>query len=170
MSKVYIVTAGSYSDYHILGAFLDKDKAERYVEIHDNNRTYYDWLNVEEYNLLDESLECSLERDIYRAKCNISNANNSNGIFFKKIKTFDEAGCCNDVTRYYSKDCYDGAESHLAGEIYIVRSYKKGKYTEEHIKSVMTKVINDLIALVSDFKNNYDADDDQIKELIENAM
>lgn len=34
--KVYIVVAGQYSDYHIERVFLDKEKAERYVELSQN--------------------------------------------------------------------------------------------------------------------------------------
>lgn len=30
---VYIVTAGEYSDYHICRVFLDKEKADKYVEL-----------------------------------------------------------------------------------------------------------------------------------------
>ena len=30
--KIYIVTCGEYSDYGILAAFLDKTKAEAFVE------------------------------------------------------------------------------------------------------------------------------------------
>lgn len=177
MSKVYIVTAGSYSDYHILGVFLDKDKAEQYVKIHNHKPYWSSGLSIETYDTMDKTLECHLEKDIYMAKCNISDANKNDEVFFKcvvivfkKMKTFNEAGCYDDVTRYYSKDCRDEAGDHHPGEIYIVRSYEKGKYTEKYIKSVMTKVINDLIVLVSDLKYNFGADDDQIKELIENAM
>ena len=32
--KVYIITAGDYSEYHIEYVFIDKDKAEKYTEIY----------------------------------------------------------------------------------------------------------------------------------------
>jgi outer membrane protein OmpA-like peptidoglycan-associated protein len=38
--KVYIVVAGQYSDYHIERVFLDKEKADRYVEL---SQTMYNY-------------------------------------------------------------------------------------------------------------------------------
>jgi uncharacterized membrane-anchored protein len=38
--KVYIITAGSYSDYHIERVFLDKENAERYVKLSQSNYGY----------------------------------------------------------------------------------------------------------------------------------
>jgi hypothetical protein len=38
--KVYIITAGSYSDYHIERVFLDKEKAEKYVKLSQSNYNY----------------------------------------------------------------------------------------------------------------------------------
>lgn len=32
MTKIYILTAGSYSDYHIVGAFSTKEKAQEVIE------------------------------------------------------------------------------------------------------------------------------------------
>ena len=46
--KVYIVTAGSYSDYHIAKVFTDEDKAEEYRE------WLYDSNDVEEYETEDD--------------------------------------------------------------------------------------------------------------------
>lgn len=43
--KIYIVTSGEYSDYHIEAVFTTKEKAVEYVEQHG---TYYD---IEEYDL-----------------------------------------------------------------------------------------------------------------------
>jgi hypothetical protein len=45
--KVYIVTAGSYSDYHIKRIFLDKSKAEHYA------KGVYDVNEIEEYEIED---------------------------------------------------------------------------------------------------------------------
>ena len=41
--KVYVVTAGEYSDYHIERVFLDKDKAHRYSNVRYG-------MNVEEHD------------------------------------------------------------------------------------------------------------------------
>ena len=32
---IYVVTDGEYSDYHIEGVFLDKEKAYKYAELND---------------------------------------------------------------------------------------------------------------------------------------
>lgn len=53
MSKVYIVTAGDYSDYHICAASLDKEHAEILAEKYTDS---YDEAIIEEYEL-DEFLE-----------------------------------------------------------------------------------------------------------------
>lgn len=47
MKKVYVVTAGDYSDYHIVGIFDSREKAEEYI----NYSTYSDLNDIEEYNL-----------------------------------------------------------------------------------------------------------------------
>lgn len=47
--KIYIVTAGEYSDYGILAAFLDKTKAEQFVEKYNRPDGYYDRAEIEEY-------------------------------------------------------------------------------------------------------------------------
>lgn len=51
--KVYVITAGSYSDYHIERVFLDKEKAERYVEL-SNNR--YETPYIEEFETDDDEV------------------------------------------------------------------------------------------------------------------
>lgn len=53
MSKVYIVTSGNYSDYHICAASLDKAHAEILAEKYTDS---YDEATIEEYEL-DEFLE-----------------------------------------------------------------------------------------------------------------
>jgi len=45
MNKVYVVTAGCYSDYHIVAVFSTKEKAEEYIAYHGTNNT------LEEYEL-----------------------------------------------------------------------------------------------------------------------
>lgn len=53
MSKVYIVTSGDYSDYHICAASLDKERAEILAEKYTDR---FDDAEVEEYEL-DEFFE-----------------------------------------------------------------------------------------------------------------
>ena len=47
--KVYVITEGEYSGYHIVGVTLDKDAANEYVEKHSSE---YAWTSfrVEEYD------------------------------------------------------------------------------------------------------------------------
>jgi len=43
--KVYVVSAGEYSDYHICRIFLDKEKAKKYVAIENEINQYYEcWI------------------------------------------------------------------------------------------------------------------------------
>jgi len=49
--KIFIVTDGQYSDYHIVAVFLSKEKAEHYAKY---NSGYYDSCRVEEYDTSDD--------------------------------------------------------------------------------------------------------------------
>lgn len=49
--KIYVITAGEYSDYHIVAVTTDKEKADNFVKVHNNSkRFYYDDAYVEEYD------------------------------------------------------------------------------------------------------------------------
>lgn len=47
--KIYIVTCGEYSDYCVLAAFLDKSKAEVFVQKYNHMVQQYDEAKIEEY-------------------------------------------------------------------------------------------------------------------------
>lgn len=49
LTKVYVVTAGSYSDYHIKAVFLDKESAYTYKCLHEKDDDNYGDIYVEEY-------------------------------------------------------------------------------------------------------------------------
>ena len=51
--KVYVVTAGAYSEFHICQVFLDKEKAEMYA-LANNDAKWYDDHEVHEYETHDE--------------------------------------------------------------------------------------------------------------------
>ena len=52
MPKVYIVTAGEYSDYHIIECFTDKNLANQFKDQYSTHEGYkYDKAEVEEFNL-----------------------------------------------------------------------------------------------------------------------
>src|SRR5436190_8000413 len=54
---IYIVTEGTYSDYHIEGAFSSRERADEYVKIREGEKYRYE-VSVEEYEL-DEELKKS---------------------------------------------------------------------------------------------------------------
>jgi hypothetical protein len=56
--KIYIVTSGSYSDYHIDAVFTDEEQAKLYCAVHDND---YDTPGIEEWEADEVKLETSLE-------------------------------------------------------------------------------------------------------------
>lgn len=49
LTKVYVVTAGSYSDYHIKAVFLDKESAYTYKFLHEQDDDNYGDIYIEEY-------------------------------------------------------------------------------------------------------------------------
>lgn len=71
MDKVYIITAGSYSDYHIVAVFDNKDKAYAFSELYDrkSNALDDDCSRVEEYiigadtSIADKILYCAVMHD-----------------------------------------------------------------------------------------------------------
>lgn len=54
MKEIYIVTGGSYSDYHIDSVFKDKDEAIKYAKVMQN--THGDDFRVENYSFKTEEL------------------------------------------------------------------------------------------------------------------
>ena len=54
--KVYVVTQGSYSDYHIEQVFLEREKAELYCKLHDTSG-WGDHPELEEYDTYDDFVE-----------------------------------------------------------------------------------------------------------------
>lgn len=50
MNKVYVVTRGDYSDYHIEAVFPTRDSAERWCAVHWKDNSY-DYPIIEEYDL-----------------------------------------------------------------------------------------------------------------------
>lgn len=59
--KVYIVTMGEYSAYHIERVFLDKEKAEHWAEAQKDftQPDYEEDIQVEEFETSDEAVEIS---------------------------------------------------------------------------------------------------------------
>ena len=70
MSKVYIVTSGSYSDYHICAASLDEEHARILAEKYSGS---YDEATVEEYELDEFFEEAKQGYFWYWCSCNVEN-------------------------------------------------------------------------------------------------
>lgn len=48
--KIYVITSGDYSDYHIIGVTDKKEVAEQYKKLHNNAVSDYDCCEIEEYD------------------------------------------------------------------------------------------------------------------------
>lgn len=68
MDKVFLVTCGSYSDYHVVAAFATNEAAEAFLAGCKTTDFYHDWNDIEEYALgLPDDMK---EATIYYAKIN----------------------------------------------------------------------------------------------------
>lgn len=133
MNKVYVVTAGSYSDYHIEAVFKDRAKAEAYCNCHlgcqiedfgfsdDNVYTIFNYVDIEyiiEFN-----------KDV----------NDRLGIEFGRLTKEDD-------------DCYnknDASVSVLNCAVVINITRKLPEvYDEDKIREKYTKILHDLRAEV----------------------
>ena len=110
MNKIYIITSGEYSDYHIVKVFKDKKKAEFYAEtqeklhpyeyyyvdereFHDDNVTmtekivtyYYAAIGLDDGEIFDEGEE----HQVYTEDVIIENFNDS--IIASSTKSLDHA-------------------------------------------------------------------------------
>lgn len=115
--KVYVVTKGSYSDYHICRIFLDKKKAEKYKEsISDSS--YDGKADVEEYVLGEEnqdwvfgwyvhrSINCGERRDI------------------EKGKAYWSARCLGEIDESQGDDYYYASDSfNVINDVFCVDSH-----------------------------------------------
>ena len=55
MNKIYIITSGEYSDYHIVAVFKDKKKAEFYAEMQEKLHPY-EYYYVDEREFHDDNV------------------------------------------------------------------------------------------------------------------
>jgi hypothetical protein len=84
MAKVYLITSGIYSDYHVVKVTLDRDKAERYA-MYMTAKTYNKYAseyNVEEFELDDFEVSDDIKlgycyRYILNHLLELSRSNNS---------------------------------------------------------------------------------------------
>lgn len=73
--KVYLVTSGEYSDYHVDQVFLDEDKAKHWVaaQIDNAGDRYHEEYYIDEVETADESIDCALKINyLYEIKVRVS--------------------------------------------------------------------------------------------------
>ena len=85
MMKLYVVTSGEYSDYHIDAIFLDRQKALQYCAA----KGICEDVSVEKWETADESIECS--KNVNRK--DIGYIEQWIIWILSKPYTFDEVGC-----------------------------------------------------------------------------
>ena len=132
--KIYIVSAGSYSDYHIEKLFSNKDKAEEYADwLEDSN-------DVEEYEV-DDITEY---KKYYKIIVNIKYHDNGKCDFtYHTCKTVDN-WCAKGDTSISDYHKYNGDYISL----YLNRLVESQNYNEEFYKNKYTKAAYDLLATV----------------------
>ena len=135
--KVYVVTQGRYSDYHIEAIFLDKELAEEFVDIRNKDLSLFYKMSVEAFTVSDETFRENKDKDVWEADLSIEDDTMS----FNKILPYE-------YYPYYDHTEYRSSFNYIE----IVRSFPKGKYTEEEIKERMSKAIFDIMAIVKDLK------------------
>ena len=58
--KAYIVTSGSYSDYHIVAVFTDHEKAEHFLGVYNSTQHWaFSQAEIEEYTIGDDAVDVS---------------------------------------------------------------------------------------------------------------
>ena len=65
MKKVYIVTQGDYSDYHIVAVFDNKEEAQKLVNSLNIIKTYFNEAKIEEYTILNSYKDYASDEENY---------------------------------------------------------------------------------------------------------
>lgn len=91
MSKIYIVTSGSYSDYHICSVFSTKKDANGFVGSFAKDK--YDNFRVEEYELDEFKDQIKNHRSLYFVRMK----ENGDTLEIEKRSTFYRDGCCENM-------------------------------------------------------------------------
>lgn len=126
--KIYIVTSGCYSDYHIEKVFTDKNKAEEYKE------WLYDANDIEEYETEDDLIvnkfyNINVSADVY-----------PNGILGPDVRIVKRLNTNNPSNYFYDYGKYF--------KLSINRCVAEENWNEEFYVNKYTKALYDLIAIV----------------------
>lgn len=140
MTKAYVVTSGSYSDYSIDRVFLDKEKAERYIKLCDNHG---DTPIIEEYDIDDNN---SIDEIVYVEGKHYKNQvsifkNKEMDVSIKRTNSLDDEP--QEIKRNWFHINYDESYS-----LTIRRVLSNGSFDEKKIIKKYEKVLYDLMAQV----------------------
>jgi len=131
--KVYVVTAGCYSDYHIERIFTDKDKAEEYC------KWCYDSNDIEEYDI-DDNIELD---KYYRIDTRYENS--------------PEQKPTIEIQRVMEKQIYPAYTSCVqyrqSIRLQIIRFIPEKAFDEELVTQKYTKVAYDTMAFIKQMLN-----------------
>lgn len=169
--KIYVVTQGSYSDYHIEKIFLNKEKADLYCSCHNG-------CSIEEWNCSDDMLINPVNelmiRVCFRFPKFPDGTNNIQGIEFnpnniiysidkKNEHEFGNTHCdCvflgfNDINIILYRKVDDAT----------LKSYKQYNIIPSDIKSKYNKIIQDMLAEIKNIILEYNYTEYNVKQIQE---
>lgn len=153
MNKVYIITAGYYSDYGIECCFSTKEKAEEYLKLikenldnDDINMWHYSDYRIEEY-LLDSNPEIATVIRLWLDSPELER------ILYPDI-TLENATLSEQINTDIKKELYHNAIEHEeieiqgVGRLYVCRIINSNKPLEEEIERVK-KIAYDTIKKIN---------------------
>lgn len=128
--KIYIVTSGEYSDYHINAVFKDENKAKAYCECHED-------CEIEEYGFNDDNIYTPF--NVVRIQCSYRNWwMASRPSFSFKIRAEEDETYMRENKSYVQM-----YGSNI--DLIIIRRLPE-KYNEDFIREKYTKVCHDIMS------------------------
>ena len=159
--KVYVVSGGSYSDYHIKRIFLNKEKAEAYIKVCDDG----DLNELEEYELSDDEIFIPAYCIKITYYLNGMPYYSNQDIYDFKIVTTNTTDTkleCQNYTWYYNY----GSSEYLT----IIRPIYSNNFDETQLKEKYKKVCEDLKVQIESLKKLEGWDKDMISEWLKNKQ
>lgn len=132
--KVYVVTAGSYSDYHIEKVFTDKLKAEEY------RQWLYDANDIEEYETEDDLVVEKFYKILVDWTVDDDDVNEKPHVYIYKCTSEDVYLNCIGYFDYHKSH-----SNYFV--ISLVRYIPEQNWNEEFYRNKYTKAIYDLAAI-----------------------
>lgn len=150
MEKIYIVTKGDYSDYHIIACFADKDKAELCAKMYTGG---WEEAKVEEYDIKDNDFVLNEKQCTFFAEVDITNLfENPRDSAYCTIKGPINADSIKDLDEYdKSPDEYVTLDRYREDDKVIIRikkNYSYDRFTNDTAMKHFRKFLNDLVTEV----------------------